>query len=621
MKKCNTLINCCLLAVLNVGYVLCDEKFASGSLDQQSIENSNFVDGFLNVKFCHDRDNDRAFGPKNSSYVAFTPVLQVNDFIIESDFSYGRSFKYYRAMTGFRNLTRYVSSTSAFAKAYDADSKILSGVRRGASNGLDRPHFYRNYTRAIYNDESDNLRVMIGDTSTRSTIGFQQPMSGLGISIFRQSGDGHVISPGMPIVITKVTKAEIRLNGEILAVQILAPGTYTINDFCEEAKIPGAVVKIGDQLSRSEKLTINYFGAYDTPELGHDDFNISVIGIHKYAIDDPNKVDYESKPRFSGNYRRTYAEGQTFSIGAQGYENAYTLDAGLIFNTSYGKIATNVGYSSACKHHPNNALAASIYYSLPQNDYGISFETLLSVMAKGYSDLGITKDRQLDYNEFIDRYFTSADLKKQLLNSDTDASKRRIVCRLFSKPIWKIVPSFIFTGEWTSNKQRLREYTIALSTRLWNCCNLTVSAGITYDDPDKGVNQKSPDRRLTAACSVDVGSEVVVQGTYGHYQDDMRRHYASVTYSPAAIKGLELCAEWTRKPGLSNPIFSVKYENEYFNVKFEQSTTCSYKDAGSKIGADGHRNTQRLLLGTSLTKDGFKDHQKTNINIIRFLKK
>ena len=96
---------------------------------------------------------------------------------------------------------------------------------------------------------------MVGDTATRNTIGFQRIVSGMGVSIFRQGGNGSTVNPGLPIVVTHLSKAEVRLNGEILLVKILRPGVYTVDQIGPEALLPGAKVKISDQLSRSETFT------------------------------------------------------------------------------------------------------------------------------------------------------------------------------------------------------------------------------------------------------------------------------------------------------------------------------------------------------------------------------
>jgi outer membrane usher protein FimD/PapC len=605
-----------LTVFLSTSIVIADDSVST--VDNQTISENTF-DGFLNLKAGHERKNNYAFGPKNTSGIAVTPFIQYKNFTFDADLYYGRQFKYAGALTGLRDQAQFVGDIAEFADAY-YDKKLGKKVKAGYKNGQEKAHFYRNYTRAIYSNNKKDFKVMVGDTATRNTIGFQRIVSGMGVSIFRQGGNGSTVNPGLPIVVTHLSKAEVRLNGEILLVKILRPGVYTVDQIGPEALLPGAKVKISDQLSRSETFNIAYFSGYDMPELGKDDFDITVACSSKYNLDDPYRVRYEKKPRFSGNYRRTFRENTTYTVGAQMYEKAWTLDAGLIFNTLYGKIAPNIGYSNTRQAAEKNAFAGSLYYATPANDYGIFFEACASVMSKGYGSLSFDEETVETYNEYIDKYFSDdADLKKKITNSSDKGSSRQIIARVYTKPIWNITPAFIFKGNWVTKTARTRDYTIALMTKVLEKCNITVSGGLTYDDPGKGYNRKSPDRRFTVACAVDINSEWSAKYTYGQYYDDMRRNYGSITFKPEAIKGLELNAEYTRKPGLSNPLFSASYDCKYFNAKVEENIANTYDDKGSKT-RKSHSNSQRFTFGTSLSKDGMRAHRKVNANIIRTMK-
>ena len=94
------------------------------------------------------------------------------------------------------------------------------------------------------------------------------------------------------------------------------------------------------------------------------------------------------------------------------------------------------------------------------------------------------------------------------------------------------------------------------------------------------------------------------------------KKYGSITFTPEAIKGLEIQSEYFRMPGRSNPVFSVRYDNEYFGIKFEESIASSYEDKGSGT-MDGHKNNQTITFGTSLTSQGFRYEKKNSFNIIR----
>ena len=258
MKKIFCVAFCSLLCCYAFSENTTNDKSATQT-DKSilSDESNSFWDGFINIKGAHERDqNNYPLGPRNSSAIAMNPVLQIKNFVFEGDFYYGRQFKYSGALTGFRHLSKFMGNVHDFSEANEKDRHLLNNARKGANNGLGKPHFYRNYTRAVYINEPNDFRIVVGDTATRNTIGFQQILAGAGISIFRQSNDGQVLDPGLPIVVTRLSKLEVRLGNEILAVKILAPGVYTVNDFGEEAKIPGAYLKLGDQLSRSEKFIL-----------------------------------------------------------------------------------------------------------------------------------------------------------------------------------------------------------------------------------------------------------------------------------------------------------------------------------------------------------------------------
>jgi hypothetical protein len=121
---------------------------------------------------------------------------------------------------------------------------------------------------------------------------------------------------------------------------------------------------------------------------------------------------------------------------------------------------------------------------------------------------------------------------------------------------------------------------------------------------------------LTLACSIDLNQEFVVQGSYVHYDDELRRGYGGITYTPKEIAGLELCAEMFRRPGVCNPSFSVKYDTEFFGIKIEESITNTYKDKEAAT-SDSHSNRQKVLFGTSISKTGFKAHRNSSFNILK----
>lgn len=627
--KCTASIVTLFIGALGCQQIIAKETQQESNQEASENENISF-DGFLNIKTAHERTNDRFWGEKNTSAVAVSPFLQFGNFIIEADFYYGRQFKYSGAPNSFRNMSEAMGDIGAFAQAYEQEFvdgsdkyRIKDLFRASNENGLGKAHFYRNYSRMLYINKKHDFNVIVGDTATRNTIGFQRIISGAGISIFRQGGDGSTVNPGLPILVTRLSKAEIRLNGEILAIRVLRPGVYTIDQIAPEATLPGAKVKISDQLSRSETFDIDYFSGYDMPDLGKDDFDVTVAFPATWDLDDPQRLTYQKKARFSANYRKTFRENVTYALGVQSYESAVNVDAGLIFNTKYGKFAPSLGYSNNHIKHESNAVAFSLYYAIPTNQYGIFLESLFSFVEKGYGSVGLDEQKAEDFNKFLEKYldkiFNTArgkDLKEKLANSSEQGSSRQVTVRLYTKPIWNITPSFIFKGSWITNSERTRDYTVALTTTVMKKCNLTLSAGLTYDDPGKGYNQKSPDRRIGLACAIKFNEEWSSKYTYTQYYDEMKLNYASITYNPKNIKGLEICFEENWKPGLASPCFSIDYNNKYFTAKFEENQCHTYEDKESKT-SNSHSNGQRILLGTSIGKEGFRSVRKMNAVILR----
>ncbi len=582
-------------------------------------ENDGIFDGFLNIKVSHGRTGTYPFGPKNSSMIVANPYLMFGNFSIDSDFSYGRSTKYAGYLMSPVCLSKTTTNLPAFFSEFH---KISPKMKKGFSSTIEKSHFYRNYTRLMYDDTKHNIKIITGDVATRNVIGFQSPFSGGGISISRQNRNNKEINPGTPLVITKISKVEVRLGEEILRVKILEPGTYTVDDLGEEAKLPGAKIKISDQVSRSEMIDIAYFGGYGMPELGKDDFDFTVAFPHHYDIDDPYKIRYKNKPIYSGNYRITPFENITLAFGGQAYNNSYSVDFNAIFMTKYGKISPNIGFTDT--YHGEKAFGAGIYYALPNNDKGIHWEILLATKSRGYGDLGkIEEDREY-FDYYMNKYFSSIASSNSLLNGNVmGESSRSIVTRLYTDPIYGYTPAFIFRGEWSNNSikstQRLREYSISLTKSFFKCCTFTALAGLTYDDPFKGRNQESPDRRLTLSCCVNLGTELVMRATYSHLDGERMRKFGSITYSPESIPGLELSTEYTRNPGKSIPYISLKYSGKHGEFKAEETVVCSYYDKRATTKTN-HSNSQLFIAGTCLTKKGFESVKKNNFNIIRTAK-
>lgn len=611
---CRRLLCCSLLCVFVNGDLTAYEQGrvdAAGENDgNPSYFSDEEADGFLNVKASHERSNSYAFGPKNASAVGLNPVISMGAFTFDTGLYYGRQFSNTTVFKSERFLSKTVSG-GKLKEFHDSINSIKDIYGKAMSKNVNDSYFLREYTRLLYKSDARNFRVVVGDTTTKNTIGNQQAITGAGISIFRQNGNGSVINSGSPIIITRPSKVECKLGDEILVARLFAPGTYYLDDFPEEAKIPGVTLKISDQLNRNEVLTVDYFSGYGMLKAGEDDFDLSVIYASRYNIDDPCRIKYANDPHFSGNYRYGWSDQLTVGAGAQIYKSSYTADVTAIFGTEYGKVSPNLSFSNDTRY--GSAVAAGVYYMAPVNEYGVTFETFLGVKDKGFSDLRRGEEFGELYNNFMAKYFTNEDLKTKFKNTYSPESSRQIIARVYSKPIFGFIPSFIFSGAW-SKTNRLREYTLSCTTKVFDRATITVSAGLTYDDPTKGVNQESPDRRLTVALTVPFG-DFKASGTYSHHDDDRLKSHAELNYKPSEIKGLELTVESDFKPGYQNPKATVKYECDYFDVKVDDSVKNIYPN--SSIGKKVHGNQQRVFFGTSISTSRIRSYRKSNVNVLR----
>jgi len=617
---------CGMLTFLMFGYVAAEEvsNDSEDSADEQkSVVSQSLSDKIgktINIKAAHERENEKVFGGKNTSAVGITPIFAVGDnVVIEGDVTYGRQFSYVGILKG---PQRWMPIVSDPAELYANFATHGLRLNKPCDETTNNAKLYRNYTRLVYTNKSADFRAVVGDTTTRNTIGFQQALSGCGIGVFRQGGNGSVINGGSPIVVTKIAKVECRLNGQIIAVQYLKPGIYSLDDLPAEIKLPGVSVKLSDQLSRSEHFKVDFFSGYGMPEQGKSDFDLVVVFPHKWDIDNPQKLNYSNNAKFSSNYRYGHSDNLTLGVGAQIAKNSLLVDWLMIFSGKFGKISPNFGISSSRNNGKRNgAVGFGIFYSAPENPAGISFEASFSWKGKGYGDLGKGKEAVDANNEYINRCFADSvgpgmsDIRNKFLNVSLPSPTKQFVARLYSKPILGITPAFVFNGVWTKST-RLREYTLALTSKIFEKCTLSVSGGLTYDDPSKGLNLQSPDRRLQICCTVDLSPELSIEGNYCHYESQKRRSWGHILYTPEEIKGLELSAEYTRRPGFANPVFTVKYDNEFFNFKADESITNQYED---KEGATStkHSNRQRFFFATSLSEKGIRAFKSSGYNTLR----
>lgn len=575
---------------------------------------------FLNFKVAHERKSNRAFGPQNTSACGFNPVISVGPITFDAAFYYGRQYSNSFVFGSERTLVRTIPETTIH-DFHDNFGVINKAYAKGMDKNINKPHFFREYARILYTNESNNFRVVLGDTTTHNQVGSQKAIGGAGISIFRQKGNGSVLNASSPLILTTPTKLECRLGDEILVVRVLAPGVYYIDDLPEEAKIPGVKLKLSDQLNRGENLSIDYFGGYGMLAAGEDDFDISLLFESHYDVDDPKRLHYARSPRFSGNYRIGVTDDITAGAGLQFYKTSFMLDFIAIFGTPAGKIAPHVSYCDD-QSYKDNAIAVGLYYCTPPNRLGLTFEAFIGAKSRGFGDLRRSKESGEEYDKLMERYFDIGDatngslfqnLKTKFQHTNSATSSRQVIARITSDPILgAVTPAFTFSGLW-SKSQGLREYTLSFASRIFKNVTFVVSGGITYDDPTKGVNRQSPDRRLTVALSVPIGDDIKTSLSYTHHDEERLQSYAMVEYNPSQIKGLQITAEEFFKPGYRNPAVIVKYNTNYCNIRVDQSWTNASPSSGSK----SHSNRQRAFFATSLSNDGFSQYQKSSATVLR----
>ncbi|MDR2645672.1 MAG: hypothetical protein LBC04_00620 [Holosporaceae bacterium] len=607
-----------LICILVFSHVLADK-------DPDSIVNSDAEEkeSFLNIETAHERNNEQVFGPKNTSAVALNPVLFLlseKNFVLEGDVSYGRQFNYGRYWKSPQRWSAIAADKAAF---HDEFSLHRKGLLKVTENAVDKSRFHRTYTRGVYKNNAENFRAIIGDATTHNTIGFQQALAGAGVSIFRQDGNGDVINKGSPIVITVLSKVECRLSGKVIAARVLGPGLYSIDDLPEEAKLPNVSLKITDQFGRSEILKVDFNGGYKMLAPGLNDWDITAVCPAKYDLEDPGKLKYKGKPRFSANYRQGYTDDVTVGIGGQVYGSSFIIDSTAIFAGKFGKISPNLAYSDAKRKGKNikRAGGVGLFYAIPENKHGVFMETFWAFKGKGFGDLDKSADAENVYNAFIDEHFSSENTKAKFRNSGEESSTRQVTIRLYSKPIVGVTPAFVFYGAWGSSEDRsknskLREYTLSFMREIFSDCVAVMAVGLTYDDPSKGRNQRSPDRRLSVTFTWRINQEFSNNYSYKCYDEERRKCHGRVAYTPQDIPGLELCAEMVRRPGLSEPSFSCKYEAPYFYVKANEFITSTYEDKGANT-INSHTNRQRFVFGTSVSETKTKANRKSGFNTLR----
>jgi hypothetical protein len=599
---------------------------ASAGSAEDAGKDEKFVDpidigqeSFLNIKLAHERKNESFWGGQNCSIIGLTPGIRFWDWgILEGGWTYGRQFTY----TGWLRSPNYFMKLVGDPAYFDQNASSLTEMgNRCYGDKLKKATCNRSFTRGVINISDMDVRIVVGDTKCSNSIGFQKGIAGGGISVFRQRGDGSTINGGTPIVITSLSKVECRRNGEIIALQIFRPGVYSVEDFPEEAKLPGVKVKITDQLSRSEELSVDYFSGYGMCLKGQDDFDVTYLCPHRWDPDDPCRIKYRSVGLLSTNYRRGISDDLTVGVGYQTRElESCEIDATVIGSGVWGKLSPSVAYSEDSGVRTGGA---GVFYATPPLDGLLLVETSVSFTGRGFSDLGQGAAMEESYNSFINRYFSPDTVRTHLRRASSVSSSRQVTLRLSTVPLGedRISLAFTFCGGWTNSgtgihtDKKLREYTFSVIGKSFRCFSWCLSAGLTYDDPSKGRNLRSPDRRLTLAGTIDLNSEWQVQGNYVHYDAELRRSYVCGTFTPDAISGLELCAERFSCPGVSNPCVSAKYSNEFFRIKAEQDQQNIYADGGANTNTS-HTNRQRFSVGTSVSRSGVRSNRACSANIL-----
>lgn len=551
---------------------------------------------------------------QNGFVCALLPRLGTNEFFVESDLSFGRL----KSMGGFpssiKTLSRIVPPQQylSFVEATKDQTygSEFSRFRDYVKNRASQSRINRTYTRAFLKIENTN--VVVGDYSFSRGLGFQRNVAGCGLFItksanFSKSSGIQKIGKGTPIVITRTSKVDCILNGTTLTSRKFLPGVYKVADFMPEMQINNASIKIKDDLDRSVEFVVDLYASKD---LMHDDgldINFAILAPSVWHVDDPTRMKYNNKNIIcASNIKYGLSADKTIDFGIQGYKNGLVAESGIIIDTSCGKFSPRCAYSFDKNNLTKNAIAASCYYGIIFEKSLISLDTEVFVKTKGFSTLNNSGcDDNKEY--CFDHYLTS--FKKFNQSSGTESVEKGLDIRLGFNKLANILDfSFVFNGNW-SRHNRYRSYIIAACVKPSNSWSVCASAGLVYDDPAGGKNKKSPDRRLAIGITIPVG-DIEFRTSYAYYEDDLYRSIYTAEYNSSHIKGLSLTGEVVVKPDFRLPNASIKYRNEYFDLKVAHNIVNKYQPA--KV----HEYTDSLFFKTKVTSSGIKSPNKTHYMII-----
>ena len=226
----------------------------------------------------------------------------------------------------------------------------------------DDKEFSRQDVTLIRDDFERGLRYSLGD-SQPAVGSFQSIPDLFGVSVernYREINPFRNISPSgrASFTLDRAAQVSFEVNGNIVDIQNLEPGSYSISDFPLTFGANNVRVYVDDGTSRQEVANFSNFVDFELLEPGLTNF-----GLHLGVLREDNvgrSRRYESDPSFIGFYQRGINE--SFTLGAQLElgENHALIDSAAVYGSRFGLFGVEVaastreeigtGYSALIRH-------------------------------------------------------------------------------------------------------------------------------------------------------------------------------------------------------------------------------------------------------------------------------
>lgn len=594
----------------------------------------------------HVRENEDFWGSDNQTHFRFSPTFSFGNVVFESDFTYGTSKVWFsRNRDRIVNVLQsrwatgdYIQSTATLGgvenqniASYMNDA-VRSEAEKTAVNSLyakktfidkarneligkmaNRQRFYRNYTRATYENRAKNIKVVIGDAPANVTFGGVQGPSGAGIAIYRASGmfdkSAMTLNSQSCIAILRTSFVEILQNGQTIQGGLFAPGVYSLSDLAPEVNLHNIEVQITDDFNHKTKYKVDVHADKRPIAENTDEFEIRAFVPHRFDYLDPFVRKYSNVWAVSGVYRYGYSKDLTLQCAAQAYTGGVKAETGYSLLGGYGLLSQSIGASFANDSNSRNAMSARIFYAPPALPIG-TFSFNFGIVGKGYMDLGNGED-QNDMCAKIWKLFSGRtdDYESPYKESTT----KNFTIKYTPCQIFKDVGISLFYKQFWEEHHTRYSYDLSFTWTIAKKYIFVSGIGITYDndgrDLPKEVKSIDMQRRFYVAVEIPVCDQVKLCSSYDY--DDDRTWYNSLEYKPKQIPGLTLELTSTMHEGYGDWRAhggKVKYECKYGDFRFDHNITMRHKPGV-------HKNRERIYINTYLKNGEFSKRIKNSFFI------